>query len=213
MKALVVDTFIELMNDDTIILDTRDIKEFIQGFIPGSIYIGSDKRSVQLLGRLLLADIPVLLVGAQGKENITELEKMGIRKVLGYLDGGYNSWIKSGEPTDMIINVEADELLMDIPFDKNLVLIDVRQPSEFGEGHLKDAINIPLSEMSDPGIMANIEDHHNLYLYCDEDYRSIAAASLLKRQGIHNLRNVSGGWNEIQKLGKVNIVKEKSMLN
>jgi len=39
------------------------------------------------------------------------------------------------------------------------------------------------------------------------------ASSLLKRQGIHNLRNVLGGWNKIKELEKVEIVKENSVLN
>jgi hypothetical protein len=35
----------------------------------------------------------------------------------------------------------------------------------------------------------------------------------MKRQGIHNLRNVLGGWNKIKEQEKVEIVKEKSLLN
>jgi hydroxyacylglutathione hydrolase len=50
-------------------------------------------------------------------------------------------------------------------------------------------------------------------VHCGSGYRSVIAASLLKRQGIHNLRNVVGGWNEIKVLEKVEIVKEKAILN
>ncbi len=113
----------------------------------------------------------------------------------------------------LLIDVEPDELMMDIPFDPNLVVVDVRKPVEFAEGHLPNAINIPLNEMTDPGSMANIEDHHNLYIHCASGYRSIIAASLLKRQGIHNLRNIAGGWNKIKEQEKVEIVKEASLLN
>jgi hydroxyacylglutathione hydrolase len=133
--------------------------------------------------------------------------------VKGYLDGGFNSWKKSGEPSDMIVTVEADELMMDIPFDPNLVVIDVRKPAEYAEGHLKDALNLPLSDMTDPGNLANIDDNQNLYVHCAGGYRSVIASSLLKRQGIHNLRNISGGWNKIKEQGKAEVVKEKSVLN
>ena len=51
----------------------------------------------------------------------------------------------------MIIDVEADELMMDIPHDKNLVVVDVRRETEFADGHLKDAVNLPLNDMNDPG--------------------------------------------------------------
>jgi len=37
--------------------------------------------------------------------------------------------------------------------------------------------------------------------------------SLLKREGIHNLRNIEGGWNKIKEEKKIEIVKESSVLN
>jgi len=100
----------------------------------------------------------------------------------------------------MIIDVEPDELLMDIPHDPNLVVLDVRRENEFSNGHLKDALNLPLSNMSDPGSMATIDDTQNLYIHCAGGYRSVIAASLFKRQGFHQIRNVLGGWSAISKL-------------
>ena len=129
------------------------------------------------------------------------------------MQGGFDNWKKAGEEIDLIINIEPDELAMDLPFDNNLVVIDVRKPNEFAEGHITGAINIPLSDMADPGSMAQIEEDDNLYIHCSAGYRSVIASSLLKRQGIHNLRNVLWGWNKIKELKKIEIVKEKSILN
>jgi rhodanese-related sulfurtransferase len=50
-------------------------------------------------------------------------------------------------------------------------------------------------------------------VHCAGGYRSVIAASLLKRQGVHNLRNILGGWNSIKEQEKVKIVKEASLLN
>jgi len=50
-------------------------------------------------------------------------------------------------------------------------------------------------------------------VHCAGGYRSVIACSLLKRQGIHNLRNIAGGWNALKQQEKVEIVKEKSVLN
>jgi rhodanese-related sulfurtransferase len=147
------------------------------------------------------------------KETIIRLARVGFNKVQGYLEGGYENWKKSGERIDLIVDIEADELMMDIPFDPNLAVIDVRRPAEYADGHLKDAVNIPLSDMIDPASMANIEDDHNVYVHCAGGYRSVIASSLLKRQGIHNIRNVLGGWNKIKEQEKVEVVKEKSVLN
>ena len=71
------------------------------------------------------------------KETIVRLARVGFDKVQGYLAGGFEAWKKAGEPVDMIINVEADELMMDIPFDDRLIVVDVRKPVEYAEGHLK----------------------------------------------------------------------------
>jgi hydroxyacylglutathione hydrolase len=215
MRALSVDEFKKKMTDETIILDTRNSAEFTQGFIPGAVSIGLNGRFAEWAGSLLPFDVPLLLVSDPGKEkeSIIRLARVGLDKVEGYLDGGYEAWKKSGEETDLIIDVEPDELMMDIPFDKNLVVVDVRKPVEFAQGHLPDAINIPLNDMIDPASMANIEDRHNLYVHCASGYRSIIAASLLKRQGLHNLRNVVGGWDQIREQEKVEIVKDASVLN
>ena len=112
----------------------------------------------------------------------------------------------------MIIDVEADELAMDLPHDDNLVVVDVRKETEFAEGHVKDAVNLPLAEMNDPGLIANIEDRDNLYVHCAGGYRSVIASSILKKQGFHNLRNVVGGFEKIKEQ-KIDIVKENSVLN
>jgi rhodanese-related sulfurtransferase len=109
--------------------------------------------------------------------------------------------------------VEADELAMDIPFDEHLVVVDVRKPGEFAEGHVKDALNIPLDSMKDPANMAVLEEDQNIYVHCAGGTRSVIGASLLKRQGIHNLRNVVGGWKKIKEQAKIETEKEGSVLN
>ena len=102
-------------------------------------------------------------------------------------------------PIDLLVTVEPDELIMDLPFDEHLVILDVRKAIEFDEGHMDDAENLPLDAMKDPGSMAMINETDNLYVHCAGGYRSIIACSLLKRQGIHNVRNVLGGWRAIQR--------------
>lgn len=215
MKALSVSAFKNLMNDDTIILDTRNANLFTQGFIPGSVSIGLEGRFAEWAGSLLSFNVPMLLVTEPGKEKetIVRLARVGFDKVKGYLNGSFEAWKNAGEEIDLIINVEADELMMDMPHDKNLVVVDVRRETEFADGHLKDAVNLPLSDMNDQATMADLEDQQNLYVHCAGGYRSVIAASLLKKQGFHNLRNVLGGWDKIKTQEKAEIVKETSVLN
>jgi glyoxylase-like metal-dependent hydrolase (beta-lactamase superfamily II)/rhodanese-related sulfurtransferase len=205
----------EALAGNTIVLDTRPALQFTQGFVPGSIFIGLEGRFAEWAGSLLPFNQPLILITEAGneRETIVRLARVGFSQVVGYLQGGFEAWVTAGEPIDLIIDVEADELAMDIPFDENLVVLDVRKPAEFADGHVKEARNIPLDELIDPAAMAEIEEEQNVYVHCAGGYRSVIAASLLKRQGIHNLRNVVGGWARIKEQKNIETVKEKSVLN
>ena len=113
----------------------------------------------------------------------------------------------------MIINIDAGELAMDIPYDKNLLVVDVRHPVEYAEGHIQDALNIPLADMKDPGMIAHLGERDNLYLHSALGSRSVTAASLLKIQGYNNLRNITGGWESIKHTKGIAVVKEPGALN
>ncbi|MDR3715460.1 MAG: rhodanese-like domain-containing protein [Puia sp.] len=207
MKELDPDAFKELIREDAVLLDTRNQDVFLQGFVPGSINIGLDGRFAEWAGSLISFDKPIVLITEAGleKESVIRLARVGFDKMRGFLEGGFEKWKASGEPIDLIIDVEADELAMDLPFDDNLVVVDVRRETEFADGHVREAVNIPLQDLKDPGSMANFEDHQNIYLYCGGGYRSVIAASLIKRQGIHNIRNVSGGWARIKEQPGIDI--------
>ncbi|MEI2747790.1 MAG: rhodanese-like domain-containing protein [Ferruginibacter sp.] len=213
--ALSVEAFKQKMTEDVIVLDTRHATKFTEGFIPGSIFVGLEGRFAEWAGTVLPFDKPILLVTDAGKEeeSVIRLSRVGFDKMAGYLDGGFETWQNAGEKTDLIIDVEADELMMDIPHDPNLMIVDVRRETEFADGHLEHALNLPLHEMTDVAQLAQFEDNQNLYVHCAGGYRSVIAASLLKREGIHNLRNVLGGWGKIKEQEKANIVKEASVLN
>ena len=214
-SPLTIEEFKKLIEEDVIILDSRNADVFTQGFIPGSISIGLEGRFAEWAGAILPFDKKMMLVTQPGqeKETVVRLARVGFEKIEGFLAGGFETWKNAGEEIDMIIDVEADELMMDIPHDPNLRVIDVRRETEFADGHLKDALNIPLNEMTDPASIAVLDDKQNLYVHCAGGYRSVIASSLLKREGYHNLRNVVGGWGKIKEQKKAEIVKEKSVLN
>lgn len=217
MQAWDADSFRKKAQDENIILlDTRKATVFTQGFVPGSVSIGLEGRFAEWAGSLLPFDQPLLLITEPGqeRETIVRLARVGFDKFEGHLAGGFDAWLAAGLPIDMIIDVEADELAMDIPFDPNLVIVDVRKVPEYADGHVKQAINIPLETLMDPASMANLDEHHNIYVHCAGGYRSVIASSLIKRQGIHNLRNIAGGWGSIKELGdKFNIEKSTEVLN
>jgi hydroxyacylglutathione hydrolase len=215
LTPLSIPDFKKLISEDALVLDTRHAGVFTQGFVPGSIFIGLEGRFAEWAGSLLPFDKPMILVTEPGmeEETVVRLSRVGFDKMQGYLKGSFDAWKAAGEKVDMIINIEADELAMDIPHDDHLVVVDVRRETEFADGHVKGAQNIPLDEMTDVATIANFEDNQNLYIHCAGGYRSVIASSLIKRQGVHNLRNVLGGWGKIKDEKGIITEKDASILN
>ncbi len=214
-KALSVEAFKNLAKEDVIILDTRQTSIFTHGFVPNSIFIGLEGRYAEWAGSLLSFDKKIILVTEPGKEeeSVIRLSRVGFDKMIGYLDGGFDVWKNAGEKIDMIVDVEPDELIMDLPHDPNITVLDVRRETEFADGHLEDASNLPLTEMTDVTLLAQFEETENIYVHCAGGYRSVIAASILKKEGIHNIRNVLGGWAKIKEEEGAKIKKEPSVLN
>ena len=210
LVSMTISEFKENINQNCFILDTRNSIEFTEGFIHGSVSIGLDGKFEEWAGNIVPSNQSVLLITAPGKEveTKTRLAQIGFEKVEGYLLGGFEEWRNSGELFDLIIDIEADELAMDLPFDDNIMVVDVRTAHEFAEGHVKDSTNIPLKDLTDLAQIASLEEDENIYVHSGDGYSSVIAASLLKRQGYNNIRNVLGGWNKIKE--EENIPTEKS---
>jgi len=79
----------------------------------------------------------------------------------------------------------------------NLVIVDVRTPAEFQQGHVPNAINVPLSEIiNNPAILTSSKGKP-IVLYCRSGYRAGKAAEALQKDGYQNLRHLEGdmqGW-------------------
>jgi rhodanese-related sulfurtransferase len=131
--------------------------------------------------------------------------RVGLDNVKGFLQGGFDAWKNANKKTDLIIDVEADELKMDLQFDEDkTAVIDVRKPSEFEGGHIDVAQNFSLADLEKN--LGELPEHKNMYVHCAGGYRSVIAASMMKKAGYHNLRNVIGGWGTITKVPEMPIV-------
>ena len=76
------------------------------------------------------------------------------------------------------------------------VLIDVREPDEFREGHIEGALNIPrgVLEFKLSGAPElNARDLH-VVLYCKTSGRAALAAASLQAMGYLNVKSIAGGF-------------------
>ncbi len=193
--------FLSLSQDESVqIIDTRIDANFLQGYIPGSIHVALDEIKTLNALKIIEQDCPIILVCDEGTEEILikRFELLGYTQVKGYLEGGFSTWSAAGEKIDLVIEVEVDELAMDIPFDAYLMILDIRTEDVYDKGHIKDSINLPLIEFGDPGAMSELDEHFNIYLIDDSGKQLLLAASILKKQGIHNIRIVQDGWEAVE---------------
>jgi thioredoxin len=77
------------------------------------------------------------------------------------------------------------------------LILDVRTPREFYDGHIKNAKLLPLQQLEQR--ISEIEDYKNkdIIIYCRSGNRSTVAGEILIRQGfkkIHNIRSGIRGW-------------------
>jgi len=214
-NQLSIDEFKRIIEQGSLLIDARNSFEFTNGFIPGSIFIGIDGKLAEWAKNLVPAQEQIVFVANEGKEEevFISLKNAGFLNIAGYLEGGFTSWTNAGEDIDLVIDIEADELAMDLPFEENLLVLDVRQPEEYAEGHVKDALNIPLKDMTDLALIAGFDEDQTIYIHCAAGYRSVIAASILKKEGYHNLRNIIGGFEKIKEQKTITIEKDSSLLN
>ncbi len=200
--ALSVSDFEKVANEtDALILDVRHQTEFINGFIPRSIFIGIDGGFAPWVGALI-KDIeqPILLVVEEGREEevIIRLSRVGFDNTLGFLEGSFAAWKDAGKEIDTLKSVSAETLEEEINENK-VPVFDVRKPGEYDSEHIENVPSTPLDYLNNH--VAEFPSDKDFYLHCAGGYRSVIASSILKARGIHNVIDVAGGYGAIRNTG------------
>ena len=95
-------------------------------------------------------------------------------------------WVSTAEATHLINREDA-------------LVVDVRDPGEYGAGHILGAKNVPLSRLGDGDLTKRKE--RPVIVYCDGGERSSKATSALKKQGFTRVVNLTGGLRAWQQAG------------
>ena len=186
-----------------LILDTRDPQVFAKGFIPNSINIGIDGSFAPWVGAMI-PDIKqeILLVVEKGREAevVTRLARVGYDYTIGFLEGGFASWEKSGKEIDHITSIDAQALVALKTNDSSIKILDVRKASEYKSEHIVGVQNAPLDFINDS--MASIDKDQTYYVHCAGGYRSMIFISILKARGFDHLIDIKGGFKELKESNK-----------
>jgi glyoxylase-like metal-dependent hydrolase (beta-lactamase superfamily II)/rhodanese-related sulfurtransferase len=196
MKPLSAEDLKKEVANGALIIDSRTPDDFEKGFIKGSVNIGLNGSYAVWIGTLIDIHRPLVFVTEEGKEyeSILRAARVGYENVKGYLKGGIRAWIEAGNPIDKIKSITSHEFAMQIKTRKENIL-DVRKKSEFDASHVKGAQHIELALL--PKNLNKLNKNSKYFVHCAGGYRSMIAASIMKANGIENVINVYGGFQQI----------------
>lgn len=196
-KSLDITAFESEMQSGALVLDSRIPDDFELGFIPGAINIGLNGQYAIWAASLLDLDRKIIIVADEGKEkeSIMRLTRVGFSNIKGYLNGGFDTWRSANKSIDMVISITAEEFALDKAH-SDVIILDVRKPSEWATGMVENAKLLTLEELKDKLNDLDVEEDYEVH--CAGGYRSMIACSILKSHGIHSVKNVYGGFSAIK---------------
>ena len=89
-------------------------------------------------------------------------------------------------------HISQDKAMQIMEEETDYLIVDVRRPDEFAEGHIEGAINVPNEEIADE-VLEELPDTDQLLLvYCRTGRRSKEAAEKLAEIGYTNVYEIGG---------------------
>jgi rhodanese-related sulfurtransferase len=195
MQELSAKWFKEMLDKEEIaVVDTRSYLAFGSQHIPGAWSLDYEGNLPTFAGWVLPIDKDLLVVAdsfKEAEETNVWLQRVGMDRVVGYLDGGMAGWVTSGYKTNHVTQISAEDLHDMVTGSEKFVLLDVRAPLEFEDGHVEGAINIPVADLRERHTELHKEDV--ITLVCSSGNRSSLGVSILRQNGFEKLNNVAGG--------------------
>jgi phage shock protein E len=106
----------------------------------------------------------------------------------------------TGASSASVTNLGASEFLTEAQA-QGVVLIDVRTPGEFSEGHIVDALNIDVQSGSFQSEIAALDKNATYALYCRSGNRSGTAADIMADAGFTKILNAKVGFADLVNAG------------
>ena len=88
--------------------------------------------------------------------------------------------------------ISMDAAITQMAEEDNFILLDVRTPEEFSEGHIPGAINIPNENIGESDITELPDKGQRIYVYCRSGNRSKQASAKLVNLGYTNVIEIGG---------------------
>ena len=195
-------------NPDFVIIDVRTPQEFAEEYIENAINL--DFRSETFRDELNQLDknqtyLIYCRSGGRSGDALDIMAELNFREVYN-MSGGINGWKAAGLPTvqeiqsqiiENITSQEAFTLIQDNQNNPDFVIIDVRTPQEFAQGHIENAINLDYRPETFRTELNRLEKNKTYLIYYSCSCGGIGEDALDIMVGLNfrEVYNMSGGIN------------------
>ena len=182
-------------SDGAFLLDVRSPADFAAAHIPGAINVYLDGGQFQnRVGLVFPPAARLVLVTSSDQEAhraVDALQVIGFTNIDGYVTGGMQRWEQSGLDYVSTADITVHELRERIENDGSLTVIDVREHSEWQDGHIDSADSVPFYKLR--AVSERLDRSRCYAVICAGGIRSMIAASVLQAEGFTSVLNVEGG--------------------
>lgn len=184
----------EAQESGALVLDIREPHNYASSHVPLSLNVWLEGLPVYG-GYIIPYDRPLVIVAEKQMEvdiAVRFLARIGYEEFSGHLRKGMESWIKSGNevstiPASTVHEVRRRQLAGEV-----MTLVDVRDRREMDSGVIPGAKRVHLGRLLESS--CELPKEKEIVLFCGSGYRGSVAASVLRNNGIGNVRVMLGGF-------------------
>jgi hydroxyacylglutathione hydrolase len=200
LQAFSAPEVMRMQAEGAVVVDTRPAMQFAVAHVPGSLHIALTGQYASWAARLLGLDKRLIIAGEDPehvRESQIRLARVGVENVTGYLADGIAGWIKGGYELDYIPQITAQEFIdLRAAEPENIAVLDVREPHEWEGGAIHGSCNIPVGSLAQRA--GELDPAKLIVVHCKGGYRSSIATSVLRRAGLRDIANLTGGYDAWQ---------------
>ncbi|OCA89083.1 MBL fold metallo-hydrolase [Pseudobacillus wudalianchiensis] len=179
-----------LVQEDTMVIDTRLGSEFAQGHIEGTINLPYTKIFTNWAGWIL--DYEKKLVVIAEKEQAADikrsLESIGLDNLVSFASP---SVVSEAPELEKYVNIDVDQLKAQYEKD-DVYVVDIRQQGEWEAGHIPTAHHHMLGYLEEEA--EELPKDKKIIVHCQSGARSAIGTSLLQAKGFKNIENMASGF-------------------
>lgn len=171
------------------VVDVRPADVYAAGHLAGTVNIPLGKSFITWAGWLVAYDEPFALIVDERNlpAVVRDLQLIGLDEIAGY----WTPEDLAGQKLDSVEQISATATGASLGR-QDVTLLDVRGSAEYREGHISEAVHIPLGYLE--ARIDEVPDDKPVVVHCLSGYRSSIAASILHAHGRSPVLNMAGGY-------------------